>query len=469
MSYGWSGFMNKERSQLLGNMNVKKLLIKLAIPATVAMMVNSLYNLVDTIFVAWGAGEIAIGALSIAYPVQMIVLAIGLMIGIGSASVFSRAYGRGDQEAMTRSVHTALLLGTVLSVLFSVLGIIFMDDLLKLFGATSSNIGYARDYLFWILIGLVPFSLSVILNNLARAEGRANVAMISLIIGAGVNIILDPFFIFEFGLDLGVAGAAMATVIAKTASFIYVLVASLQKTSSLNIKLKNIHKFDFRMIGEITAVGVPTFVRNSLGAGLVILINNLINYYAAGDPAIYISIFGVVNRMIMFLLMPGFGLVQGLQPIVGFNFGAKFYRRLHEVIKYGMKLILIYFSSMFVVTMIFAKLLFMLFSRDADPYFIETGAQALRVVSVGFLLIGYQIVLSSVYQAMGYPVRAFVVALSRQFILFVPLVLLFTYLFGINGVWLTFLVSDLTAGGLSFIVYRYEMRDLMKKFEPMQV
>jgi len=458
--------MNKERSELLGNMQVKKLLIKLAIPATVAMLVNSLYNLVDTIFVAWGAGEIAIGALSIAYPVQMIVLAIGLMIGIGSASVFSRAYGRQDKEDMARSVHTALFMGTVLSVTISIIGIIFIDDLLRLFGASASNIDYARDYLFWLLIGLIPFSLSVILNNLARAEGRANVAMISLIIGAGVNILLDPFFIFEFGLDLGVAGAAIATVIAKTASFIYVFTALLSKSSSLNINIRNIFKVDLKMFGEISAIGMPTFVRNSLGAGLVILINNLINYYAAGDPAIYISIFGVVNRMIMFLLMPGFGLVQGLQPIVGFNFGAKFYRRLHDVIAYATKLIFIYFMSAFVVTILFANILFMIFSRDADPYFIETGASALRVVSVGFILIGFQVVLSSVYQAMGYPVRAFIVALSRQFILFIPLVFLFTYLFGIPGIWITFLVSDIIAGGVSYLVYKYEMRDLATKFEP---
>lgn len=458
--------MNKERSELLGNMQVKKLLIKLAIPATVAMLVNSLYNLVDTLFVAWGAGEIAIGALSIAYPVQMIVLAIGLMIGIGSASVFSRAYGRQDKEDMARSVHTALFMGTVLSVTISIIGIIFIDDLLRLFGASASNIDYARDYLFWILIGLIPFSLSVILNNLARAEGRANVAMISLIIGAGVNILLDPFFIFEFGLDLGVAGAAIATVIAKTASFIYVFTASLSKSSSLNINIRNIFKVDLKMFGEISAIGMPTFVRNSLGAVLVILINNLINFYAAGDPAIYISIFGVINRMIMFLLMPGFGLVQGLQPIVGFNFGAKFYRRLHDVITYATKLIFIYFVSAFAVTILFANVLFMIFSRDADPYFIETGASALRVVSVGFILIGFQVVLSSVYQAMGYPVRAFIVALSRQFILFIPLVFLFTYLFGIEGIWITFLASDLIAGGVSYLVYKYEMRDLATKFEP---
>lgn len=455
--------MKEERSVMLRHMPVKKLLIKLSIPAIIAMLFNALYNLVDTIFVAWGAGEIAIGALSIAFPVQMIVLAIGLMIGMGSASIFSRAYGRNDPEAMRRSVHTALGLNLILSIAISGLGIVFLDDLLRIFGATSSNIGYARDYLFYILIGLVPFSLSVVLNNLARAEGRANVAMISMLIGALVNIILDPIFIFDFGLGLGVTGAAIATVIAKTASFVYVFTASLSKKSTLNIRLSQIMIIDIKMIGEIMAIGAPTFIRNTLGAFLVVLINNLINVYAIGDPAIYISIYGVINRMIMFLLLPGFGLVQGLQPIVGYNFGAKLNQRLHDVLGYAMRLIQGYFIVIVIISLISADVLFMAFSRDANPYFISYGARAFRLISVGFIFISYQLVLSTVYQAMGYPIKALLISLSRQFILFIPFAFLFTYFFGLTGVWLTFLFSDLIAGLLSFAIFKYEIRTLNRK------
>ncbi len=465
--------MNKERSAMLGGMDVKKLLIKLAIPATIAMMANALYNLVDTIFVARGAGEIAIGALAIVFPIQMIVMAIGLMIGIGSASVFSRAYGRGDEDSMTRVVNTALLLNVIVSVLITILSLVFVDDLLIFFGATvGENFDYAKEYIVFVLIGLVPFSSAIVLNNLTRAEGRANVAMISLLIGALVNIALDPIFIFDWGFGMGVRGAALATLIAKSMSFIYVFREAISKRSALNIKLRTIHKFDFKMTREIAAIGAPTFVRNTLGAVLVIIINNLINYYAAlsgVSPGIYISIYGVINRMIMFLLLPGFGLVQGLIPIVGFNFGAKFHRRLYEVISYGVRLIFIYFVAIFVITLIFAEILFVLFSRDGDMFFIKEGAKAFRIISVGFTMIGFQVVLSSIYQAMGYPVRAFLVALSRQFILFIPLVFLLTWLMqryfddGIAGIWLTFLVADVIAGSLSYLVYRYEMRDLKRK------
>ena len=456
------------RSDLLGKTDVKKALMKLAVPAIFAMGVTALYNLVDTIFVGRGAGEIAIGALSIANPVQMIVIAFSLMIGVGSASVFSRAFGRDDQQAMETVVNTALILGIVVSLLIAGVGIFFLDDLLYFFGATDGNIGYAHDYLFYILIGMVPFSLSIIFNNLSRAEGRAKVAMISMVIGASVNIILDPIFIFEWGLGLGVKGAAIATIIAKSAAFIYVFSQALSKRSNLKVNLLHLHHVDFSMVSEVSAIGFSSFIRNALGAVLVIVINRLIKYHAT-DPEIYISIFGVVNRLIMFILLPGFGLVQGLQPIVGFNFGAKNNKRLYDVIAYTLKLIIIYYSSVFILTQLFAKYVFMLFSEDATETFMQYGTWSLRIVSIGLLFVGFQVILSSVYQAMGYPVRAFLVAISRQFVLFIPIVFLLTYVYGIDGIWYTFLISDAIAGIGSLIVFRFEMKDLKKKIPETQV
>ena len=449
---------------MLGHMDVRKLLIKLSIPATIAMLINALYNLVDTIFVSWQDGEIAIGALSIAFPIQMIVMAIGLMIGIGSSSIFSRAYGRGDADVMRRSVNTALMYNLLLSLIIMTIGLVFLDDLLVFFGATASNIGFARDYMMYILIGLPPFSLSVVLNNLTRAEGRANVAMVSLLIGGGLNILLDPFFIFDFGLGMGVSGAALATVISKTASFAFVFYMALGKKSSLAINMKNFLKMDWRMIGEISAIGMPTFVRNILGAVLVIIVNNLINYYAHGDPAIFISIYGVITRIIVFALLPGLGLVQGLTPIVGFNYGAQFHRRLYDVISYATRMLVTYFLVMSVVVIIFTEYIFLLFASDDNSrFFIENGVTAMRIVALGFVMIAFQILLSSVYQAMGYAVRAFLVAVSRQFLFFIPLSFLLTYMFGVSGIWWTFVAADVLAGGISMFVYAYEMRDLKQK------
>ncbi len=456
--------MNAERSEMLSNMNVKKLLIKLSVPATIAMGVNALYNFVDTLFVSWSDGELAIGALSIAFPIQMIVLAIGLMIGIGSASVFSRAFGRGDESAMKRSVNTAIMFNLVLSLVIMALGLIFLDELLVLFGATASNIDFARDYLMFILIGLPPFSLSLVLNNLVRAEGRANVAMISLLIGAGLNIVLDPFFIFDFGLGMGVSGAAVATVISKTASFVYVLIMALKPASALAISLPSLLKVDLSMIKEITAIGMPTFVRNILGAVLVILVNNLINIHAPGDPAIYISVYGVITRIIQFSLLPGLGIVQGLTPIVGFNFGAQFHQRLHGVISYATKLLVSYFFIMTLLVLIFARHIFILFSSNGEgSEFLDIGITAIRIIALGFTMISFQILLSAVYQAMGYAKRAFIVALSRQFILFIPMAIVFSRLSGVDGIWWAFVGADVTAGAACLFVYYLEMRELKGK------
>lgn len=457
--------MDKSRADLLGKTDVKKALITLTIPATIAMIVTGLYNLVDTIFVGQGVNEDAIGALGIANPVQMIIMAFALMIGVGSASIFSRAYGRKDKETMHRSVNTSLVMGGVLSAFVSIVGLVFLEDMLRLFGATDVNIGYATDYLKIILLGLVPFALQVILNNLVRAEGRAKIAMISMLIGALTNIILDPIFIFDWGLGLGVKGAALATVIARIAAFIYVFKAAISKKSKLDIRLKTLHQIDFHMVREIWGIGLSSFVRNALGAFIVIIINTLIRHYAFDIEmaSTYQSIFSIVNRVALFLLMPGFGLIQGLQPLVGYNYGAKSYKRLHGVISYALKLILIYFASIFVLTQLFANQLVIIFSKEPSQLLISKGPTAMRIVALAYGVIGFQIILSSIYQAMGYPIRAFLVAASRQFILFIPLVFLFSYLFGIEGIWWTFFAADLIASIVSAFVYRYEMKVIYNK------
>src|SRR5690554_3260816 len=331
--------MNKENEKLLREYDVKKLLIKLSLPAFAGMAINALYNFVDTLFVARSEGELAIGGLAFAFPIQMIIIAVGLMVGIGAASVFSRAFGRKDYAKMEEAVNTGLRVDIVLAVIFTVLSFIFIDDLLVFFGATSENMGYAYDYLSIILIGLIPQSLSIVLNNLTRAEGRSKVAMYSLIIAAGANIILDPIFIF--GFDMGVSGAAIATVIAQFIGLTYIFVKALDKDSNLRIRLSKWFHVDLKTTKEIIVVGFPTFLRNSLGAFIAIIIYRLINKYGGEEPGIYISIYGVINRIINFVFLPSFGIVQGMVPIVGFNYGAKNYKRMRDTIIFATKVIIV--------------------------------------------------------------------------------------------------------------------------------
>ena len=461
--------VNKKNESMLQKMNIKRLLIKLAIPSTLAMIVNALYNLVDTFFVSLGEGTDAIGALTIAYPIQLIVLAIGLMLGVGSASVFSRAFGRKDYETMKKAVNTAIILNITLTLSISFITYIFLEDLLVAFGATEGNIGFARDYLLIIIIALIPFSLGVMMNNLTRAAGRVKIAMWSLVIGAGLNIILDPIFIFDWGLNLGVKGAAYATLIGKTVAFIYIFLQAFSKKSSLRIDLLHIYKIDFKAAKEMLAVGLPSFARVAMGSVLIIVVNNLIQDYSATDELAtdYQAIYGVINRLIRFSLMPGFGLVQGMVPIVGYNFGAKKYDRVYDVMSFASTLLFIYFTFTLVMIMFFSEPLFSIFTKGEDvtnvEQFIDLGSDAFRIVAIGFSFVTYQVILSSGYQAMGYPLRAFLVALSRRFILFIPFAFLLTYIMGIDGIWWTFVVADVVTGSISFLVYKKEMKELKSK------
>jgi putative MATE family efflux protein len=457
--------MKQNNYELLGTMEIKKLLMKLSIPAILGMVVNALYNFVDTLFVAKGVGELAIGGLALAFPIQMIVMAIALMIGMGSASIFSRAYGRKDQQKMDDAVNTALRLGLLGSVLMTVIGIVFLDELLVFFGATASNVVYASDYLSVILIGLVPLSLTMILNNLTRAEGRAEIAMISMMIGTGLNIILDPIFIFDFGLGMGVKGAAIATIISQFVAFLFIAKMAFHKNSALRIRLGNWLKVDAKTVWETLVIGLPSFLRNAIGAFLAIIIYRLINRYADGDPAIYISIYGVINRIMTFVFMPGFGIIQGLSPIVGFSFGAKNFQRLKDVIVYATKIIVVYFAFGFLFIQFFSSSIFRLFGEGDSSFFIDYGANAFRIVAIGFLVVGFQIVVSAVYQSVGYPVRAMVVALSRQVLFFIPLAYILSSVIGIPGIWWSFVGADVLAGIVSFILLFTELKSIHKKID----
>ena len=455
----------KNNNEMLGKMNIKRLLLELSIPATIGMLINALYNFVDTFFVSHGVGILAIGGLTLAFPIQMIIMAVAMMIGMGSASVFSRAFGRGDKEEMTQAVNTSLFFTFFGSILIAILGFIFLDDLLIFFGATSSNITYATDYLSIILYGLTPLSMSMVLNNLTRAEGRAKVAMVSMLVGTGLNIVLDPIFIYDWGFNLGVQGAAIATIISQTVAFLFILQASMSKKSNLTISLKAFFRPKLAVFGRVSMIGMPSFLRNSIGAFLSILVMRLINHYSEGDPALYISIYGVINRIMTFIFMPGFGIIQGMTPIVGFNFGAKNHARTKETIATALRWVMTYFVFGFFFVLFFAEFLFRIFDESNSLEFVSSGAGAFRLVAAGFTVVGFQVVASAVYQAFGFPIRAMVVALSRQVLFFIPLAFLFTTLWGLSGIWIAFAAADLLAGLVSGLLLRQEMKAISQRVE----
>ncbi len=455
--------MNHDREIMLGTMNVKRLLIKLALPAMAGMLINALYNIVDTLFVARGAGELAIGGLTFAFPVQMILMAVGLMIGVGSASVYSRAFGKKDYDTMDRIVNSALKLDIVIALIFAILAFIFLRPLLLFFGATQSNYQYGMDYLSIILIGLIPQTLSMVLNNFTRAEGRPIVSMYALMIGAGLNIILDPIFIF--GFDMGVRGAAIATVISQFASLIFIFSAAYSKKSNLNIHFNHFFSIDFKLSKEALLVGFPTFLRNATGAIITIIILRIIKTYAGSESMAetYQSIYGVINRVINFVFLPSFGIVQGLVPIVSFNYGARNHHRVKSVITFATSIVVVYFILGYVFIHFASPLIFTVFSETNNQTFITLGTNAFRTLSIGFVLVGFQIIASSIFQAFGFPIRATIVTISRQVLFFIPFAFIFSSYWGIMGIWIAFAASDFLTGFISIFLLGSEIKTINQR------
>lgn len=444
--------MNREYQ--LGNEPIPKLLWRLSLPATVAMFVNALYNIVDTIFIGQGIGYLAIGGLTIAFPVQMVIMAIAQMIGIGAASAASRSLGANDKERANLVTGNAFLSVLILGIVVSVGGLVFISPLLRLFGATEVLLPYSREYLRIILIGAVYFPLAVCGNNLIRAEGNAKVAMISMSIGAMLNIILD--YIFIFPLQMGIRGAALATILSQLVSVIYVFSYLFGGKSVFVVKLRHF-RLDISIVYEIVTVGFASFARQVAGSLMAVIINNSLGFYG-GDLAI--SVYGVVNRIIMFLVMPLFGIVQGMQPIVGFNYGAGNIDRVKETLKLAIIATTIFASFAAFFGVLSPGTIIRLF--DNDPDLIAGGTQALRIVLSMIPIIGAQVVGAALFQSLGKALPSLLLTLSRQVILFIPLALILPRLYGLGvlGIWLVFPISDFLSTIFTVVLLKREMRVL---------
>ena len=437
---------------MLENQKISKLLIKLSLPATVAMLVNALYNIVDAIFIGRGIGFLGIGGLSIAFPVQMVIMAIAQMIGIGAASVMSRSLGAKNDERAYRVTGNAFLSVAILGFLICAFGLIFIDPLLRIFGAKDILFPYAKDYLQVVLIGSIYFPFVVTCNNLIRAEGNAKAAMFSMIIGAILNIILDYIFIFPMGM--GIRGAALATIISQFVSLVYVLYYIYSGQSTMKVKIHHL-KPDFSIIYEILTVGFPSFARQVAGSLIVVILNNSLGFYG-GELAI--SVYGVVNRVIMFLFMPLFGIVQGMQPIVGYNYGAKRIDRVKEVLKVSIIATTVMATLSTLVGQIFPELIISLFNDD--PQLIKDGVFALRIVISMIPIIGVQIIGAALFQSLGKAIPSLFLTLSRQVLFFIPLVLILPriYNLGILGIWLSFPIADFLATIFTVALLKKEMK-----------
>ncbi|WP_245612693.1 MATE family efflux transporter [Kosmotoga pacifica] len=439
-----------DRQKMLAEESIGKLLMKLSVPAMIGMLVQALYNFVDTIFVGRGVGSLGIAGITISFPVQIFVMAFAQLIGIGGASIISRSLGAKDMAKANRTAGNIFTVVIFFGATMAVLGFTFLEPILKLLGASPTIMPYASDYLSIILFGTFFFSFAMATNSIVRAEGNAKVAMYTMLISAILNVILDPIFIF--GLDMGVRGAALATVIAQATTAFYLLYYFLKGESLLRVELHDL-KPNRAIIRESFAIGFSAFVRQVSGSVLGIIMNNTLVLYG-GDVSV--AVFGVINRLFMVFLMPMFGINQGFMPILGFNYGARKYDRAMEAIWLSVIAVSIISILTFVVLFSFPEVLIGIFSRDSE--LISEGIKAMKIIVLMTPLIGFQVIGAGMFQALGKGLPALILSMARQILFLIPIVLILPYFFGLNGIWASFPIADALAFIVTFVLFLKEMK-----------
>jgi putative MATE family efflux protein len=435
--------MKNNPHEFLGTDKITPLLFKLSIPAMIGMISNALYNVIDTVFVGHGAGSLAIGGLTIAFPFQLIIGAFALMYGVGVASVISRRLGEGKPEEAVIAASNAFILTFFTSFLILIFGELFLEKILNIFGATEDILPFAIDYMKIILLGAPFLSFSMCSNNILRSEGAAKVAMTIMIIGTALNVVLDPIFIFGFGL--GIKGAAIATVISQMCGSLYALSYFLRGKSSLNFHIR-LFKLKFVYIKEIILLGLATFIRQIGTSAMALAVNNMVKIYG-GDLAI--ATFGMVNRFLTLVLMPIFGMNQGLQPIIGYNFGAKKNDRVKAALKVTVLITTMIGFIFSFVALVFPRILLTMFTTDQE--LLDMGVVALRIIISTMLFLGLQTCGTTYFQAIGKSLPSIFLGMSRQFIILIPLVLILPRFFGLIGVWIAFPSADILASIITII------------------
>ncbi len=428
----------KEKAKLLGEKPIGKLLLQFSIPAIIGMMVNALYNIVDRIFIGRGVDGRAIGGIYVSMPMSLILMAFSMLIGIGGNTLVSIRLGQNRKEDADKIASNAIVLLALISSIIAITGLIFLEPLLKLFGASESNLNYAMDYLRIILIGAPLQAIGFGMNNFIRGEGSPRIAMITMLIGAILNTILDPIFIFIF--NMGVKGAALATIISQAVSAIWVMNYFLSGKSMLTIK-KEYLKLNFTIFKEIVSIGFSPFSMQLAASMVTVLLNTNLQKYG-GDLAT--SSMGVINSITMMILMPIFGINQGSQPIVGFNYGAKKYHRAKKTLKYAIFGATSITVLGFLLTQLFPEKIIRLFITDAADLaeLLKIAVPGMKIYLSMLPIVGFQVVSAAFFQATGKPKHSMFLSLSRQVLILIPSLTILPRFFDLKGVWLAGAVSD---------------------------
>lgn len=434
----------------LGTESIGKLLMQYAVPAIIAMTASSLYNMVDSIFIGHGVGTMALSALALTFPLMNLGAAFGALVGVGAATLISVKLGQKDYDTAQRVLGNVFVLNILLGLAFTVIVFPFLNPILYFFGGSDETVEYARQFMEIILLGNVVTHLYLGLNAVLRASGHPKQAMYATIATVAINTILAPIFIFMF--DWGIRGAAIATVSAQVIALLWQLKQFNNANELLHFR-RGIFRLKRKIVFDSLAIGMSPFLMNLAACLIVILINQGLKKYG-GDLAI--GAFGIVNRLVFIVVMIVMGLNQGMQPIAGYNFGAKLYDRVNKVLK----LTIIYATCVttfgFLVGMLAPNLVVGIFTSDAE--LTELSATGLRITVMFFPIIGFQMVTSNFFQSIGMAGKAIFLSLTRQMLILFPCLLILPHFFGVAGVWYSMPVSDLLASLIALVMLVYQFR-----------
>jgi putative MATE family efflux protein len=442
-----------DRSRVLGESGIPGLLLRFSLPAIVGMLAQALYNFIDRVFVGQAIGPNGIAGTTVAFPFMLIVLAFSLLIGFGAAALISIRLGEGRKAQAEQVLGNATALVVAASAVVTAAGLFFLDDILVLFGASDVVLPFARDYLRIIVLGTVFQMASFGLNAAIRGEGNPKIAMLSMLISVAINLILAPFFIF--GLSWGMQGAALATVIAQAVSAVWVVAYFLSGRSVLALRFRHLLP-DRWICRDILLIGSPPFAMQMAASVMQSILNHQLRVHG-GDVAI--SVMGILYVVFMMIAMPVFGLNQGAQPIMGYNYGAGRLDRVKRTLVMAIAAASALTTVGFAVTMLFPGQVIRLFNRD-DEAMLTLGIHAMRISVLMLPLIGFQVVSASYFQAVGKPREAMLLMLSRQVLLLIPAVLILPRFFGLDGVWAALPTADFGACFATGICLWLELRRL---------
>ena len=436
----------------LGNESVGKLLWQYSIPAIVGIVVMSLYNIIDRIFIGQGVGSDAIAGLAITFPVMNLSTAVGTLVGAGAAARISIVLGQNDKRKAELILGNSLVLTLLFGFIYILIFAIFLDDILRLFGASDITLPYAHDFMAYILPGMLLTNLCFSFNNIMRASGYPTRAMVTMFIGAGLNVMLAPLFIFV--LDMGIKGAAIATDISMAISTIFVMTHFFSKKSELHFK-PGIYRLRWTIFTSITAIGAAPFCVNMAGSAVNGIVNNILQAQG-GDSAV--GALGILMTYAQLLVMVVIGITQGMQPIVGYNYGAHKFDRLKKAYWLSVAAATVVTTLGFLGAQIVPHWIARAFT--IDPELIKNTSQALRITMLVFWAVGFQIVSTNFFQSLGHAGKSIFLSLTRQILFLLPLIYVLSRIYGLTGVWTAYATSDFLATLITGVLMVFQIRKI---------